>query len=99
MQSASVVTPPAKTSRHTFRHARAMLLAEVGESIKTAQALLGHSDLETTLSTYAHAIPVSQRRAVKTVAVAAGRPLTALAVGRGAGGVHQVSEAYQDSAA
>jgi len=44
------------------------LLAEVGESIKTAQALLGHSDLETTLNTYAHAIPSSQRRAVDRVA-------------------------------
>jgi integrase len=43
------------------------LLAEVRESIKTAQALLGHSDLETTLSTYAHAIPSSQRRAVDRV--------------------------------
>jgi integrase len=40
----------------------------VGESIKTAQALLGHSDLETTLNTYAHAIPGSQRRAVESVA-------------------------------
>jgi integrase len=44
------------------------LLAEVGESIKTAQALLGHSDLETTLNTYAHVIPSSQRRAVDRVA-------------------------------
>ena len=37
------------------------------ESIKTAQAILGHSDLETTLNTYI-AIPDSQRRAVERVA-------------------------------
>jgi integrase len=53
---------------HSFRHTHATLLAEVGESIKTAQALLGHSDVETTLNTYAHAIPSSQRRAVGRVA-------------------------------
>jgi hypothetical protein len=41
--------------------------AEVGESMKTAQVLLGHSDLETTLNIYAHALPASQRRAVNRV--------------------------------
>jgi len=41
------------------------LLGEVGESLKTAQAILGHSDLETI---YMHAIPESQRRAVEKVA-------------------------------
>jgi hypothetical protein len=34
----------------------------------TAQSLLGHSDLGTTLNTYAHVIPGSQRRAVERVA-------------------------------
>jgi integrase len=58
----------ARVSWHSFRHTHATLLAEVGESIKTAQALLGHSDLETTLNTYAHAIPSSQRRAVDRLA-------------------------------
>ena len=43
-------------------------MGELGESIKTAQAILGHSDLETTLHTYVHAIPDSQRRAVERVA-------------------------------
>jgi integrase len=56
-----------RVSWHSFRHSHATLLAEVGESIKTAQALLGHSDLQTTLNTYAHAIPASQRRAVERV--------------------------------
>lgn len=57
-----------RVSWHSFRHTHATLLAEVGESIKTAQALLGHSDIATTLNTYAHVIPDSQRRAVERVA-------------------------------
>jgi len=57
-----------RVSWHSFRHNNATLLGEVGESLKTAQAILGHSDLETTLNTYMHAIPESQRRAVEKVA-------------------------------
>jgi integrase len=53
---------------HSFRHTHATLLGEVGESLRTAQAILGHSDLETTLKVYTHAIPESQRRAVGKVA-------------------------------
>ena len=53
---------------HSFRHTHATLLGEAGESLKTAQALLGHSDLETTLNVYTHAIPESQKRAVDKVA-------------------------------
>lgn len=49
---------------HVFRHTHATLLGDLGESIKTTQALLGHSDLGTTLSVYTHAVPESQRRAV-----------------------------------
>jgi integrase len=56
-----------RVSWHSFRHTHATLLTEVGESIKTAQALLGHSDLRTTLNIYAHVIPDSQRRAVERV--------------------------------
>lgn len=55
-------------SWHSFRHTHATLLGEVSESLKTAQALLGHSDLETTLNVYTHPIPESQRRAVENVA-------------------------------
>jgi integrase len=51
-----------------FRHTHATILGEVGESLRTARALLGHSDLETTLNVYTHAIPESQRRAVDKVA-------------------------------
>jgi len=57
-----------RISWHSFRHTHATLLHEAGESLKTAQALLGHSDLETTLGVYTHAIPDSQRRAVERVA-------------------------------
>ena len=57
-----------RVSWHSFRHINATLLGEVGESVKTAQAILGHSHLETTLNTYIHAIPDSQRRAVERVA-------------------------------
>jgi integrase len=56
-----------RVSWHSFRHTHATQLAESGESLKTAQALLGHSDLETTLNTYMHVIPDSQRRAVQHV--------------------------------
>jgi integrase len=58
--------PP--VSWHSFRHSHATLLSETGESLKTAQAILGHSDLETTLNIYTHAVPESQRRAVEKVA-------------------------------
>lgn len=53
-------------SWHSFRHTHATLLAEVGESLRTASAILGHSNLGTTMI-YAHAIPESQRRAVDKV--------------------------------
>src|SRR6202521_6030249 len=53
---------------HSFRHTHATPLGEVGESLRTAQAILGHSDLETTLNIYTHAIPESQKRAVAKVA-------------------------------
>ncbi len=57
-----------RVSWHSFRHSNATILGEVGESLKTAQAILGHSDLETTLNIYMHAIPESQRRAMEKVA-------------------------------
>jgi integrase len=44
-----------------------MLVSSAGESLNTAQSLLGHSELETTLNIYTHAIPESQRRAVDKV--------------------------------
>ena len=57
-----------RVSWHSFRHTHATLLHDIGESLKTAQSLLGHSDMQTTLTVYTHAIPDSQRRAVERVA-------------------------------
>ncbi|NIV39789.1 MAG: tyrosine-type recombinase/integrase [Anaerolineae bacterium] len=57
-----------KIGWHGLRHMHATLLGEVGESLRTAQALLGHSDLQTTLNVYTHPIPESQRRAVDKIA-------------------------------
>ena len=54
-----------RVSWHSLRHSNATILGEVGESLKTAQAILGHSDLETTLNTYTHAIRESRRRATE----------------------------------
>jgi hypothetical protein len=44
------------------------LLGDTGGSLKTAQAVLGHSDLQATLNTYTQAIPDSQRTAAERVA-------------------------------
>ena len=56
-----------RVSSHSIRHTHATILTEVREPIKAAQSLLGHSDLGTTLNTYSHVIPDSQRRAVEWV--------------------------------
>lgn len=53
---------------HSFRHTHATLLTEVGESIKTTRAILGHKNLESTLNIYSHPIRESQRRAIERVA-------------------------------
>jgi integrase len=49
---------------HSFRHTHATLLSDLGESMKTAQAQLGHARLSTTAEIYTHAVPASQRAAV-----------------------------------
>ena len=53
---------------HTFRHTHATLLNELGESVKTAQAILGHSDIGTTLQTYTHAVPETMSKAEERLA-------------------------------
>ena len=50
---------------HSFRHTHATLLSDLGESLKTAQAQLGHSRLSTTAEIYTHVVPASQRAAVE----------------------------------
>jgi len=53
---------------HTFRHTHATLLNELGESLKTAQAILGHSDIGTTLRVYTHAVPETMNAAEERLA-------------------------------
>jgi integrase len=50
-----------RVSLHGFRHSNATIIGDTGESLKTTQAILGHSDLETKLNTYMPVIPDSQR--------------------------------------
>jgi hypothetical protein len=68
--SLSVCERDGKILLHCFAGCtyEATLLHDAGESLKTAQALLGHSDLETTLGVYTHAVPDSQKRSVERVA-------------------------------
>lgn len=51
-------------SFHTFRHTHATLLIEQGANIKSVSVRLGHSDVATTLETYAH---VTERMESETV--------------------------------
>jgi len=53
---------------HAFRHSHSSLLVEMGAPVTVAQAQLGHSDLATTMRTYTHVIPQSQRDAVDRLA-------------------------------
>jgi integrase len=52
-----------KVGWHTLRHTTATLLHEQ-EPLRVAQAILGHSDLQTTLG-YTHVLPGWQREAMK----------------------------------
>ena len=49
---------------HEFRHSHASLLCNAGINIKEIARRLGHSDVETTLKTYAHLYPKEEERAV-----------------------------------
>ncbi|HEY3374022.1 MAG TPA: tyrosine-type recombinase/integrase [Candidatus Aquicultor sp.] len=49
---------------HGLRHSYISLLANQGESIKTIQALAGHSEERTTLRIYTHLYDDSKRKAV-----------------------------------
>jgi integrase len=53
---------------YSFRHIHATLWREVGESLRTAQAVLGRSNVKTTLNVYTYAILESQKRAIDKVA-------------------------------
>ena len=60
---------------HTFRHVHATLLSDLGEPLKTSQAILGHSDLQTTLQVYTHAVSESVLRAEERLAKAVLDPI------------------------
>jgi len=50
---------------HDLRHAYATYLLDSGESVKTVQQLLGHSDAVVTLKRYAHALEESKKRSAE----------------------------------
>ena len=60
---------------HTFRHLHATLLSELGEPLKTSQAILGHSDMQTTLQVYTHAVSESVLRTEERLAKAVLDPI------------------------
>lgn len=51
-------------SFHTFRHTYATRLLEMNVNAKTAQELLGHSNISMTLDTYSHVMPDLKKDAV-----------------------------------
>lgn len=53
---------------HELRHTQATLLIGSKCDIKTVQHRLGHSDIETTLNIYAHAIDANDEAAAQTIA-------------------------------
>ena len=48
---------PANTSFHTLRHTHATMLIANGADMRTVQERLGHANVATTLSLYAHVVP------------------------------------------
>lgn len=51
---------------HQVRHTYATLTLGAGEPVHVVSAIMGHSDVATTLRLYAHAIPDQQRQAAET---------------------------------
>lgn len=62
----SLELPP--VSWHSLRHTMATQLGEVGTPARTAQEILGHSDVAMTLNVYTHPPLESQRAALERVA-------------------------------
>jgi integrase len=61
--AASVVLPQIRF--HDLRHSAASLLLMAGENIKVFSERLGHEDVRTTLTVYAHTLPTMQRSAAE----------------------------------
>ncbi len=51
---------PASARMHDLRHSAATLLLSKGVAVKVVSEMLGHADVSTTLSIYAHALPDMQ---------------------------------------
>ena len=51
---------PASTRMHDSRHSAATLLLSKGVAVKVVSEMLGHADVSTTLSIYAHVLPDMQ---------------------------------------
>lgn len=58
---------PARVRFHDLRHTAASLLREIGADPRTAQGLLGHSDVTLTLGTYTHTNEDAMRAALEQV--------------------------------
>ena len=54
-------------SPHIFRHSYATLLNDAGASVKTIQAIIGHSDVQTTINRYVHSREDKKQEAVLSV--------------------------------
>jgi len=52
---------------HDLRHTYATRLFELGEQPKTVQALLGHSNVNVTLSTYTHVLDITKEKAASKI--------------------------------
>lgn len=52
---------------HIFRHSYATLLNDAGATVKTIQAIIGHSDVQTTINRYVHSRDEKKQEAVRNV--------------------------------
>ena len=59
--------PLPQITLHDARHTHATLLLQAGVPAQVVSARLGHSDVQTTLSTYAHVMPTSDALAASVV--------------------------------
>lgn len=70
---ASYLELPPETSFHTLRHTHATMLIANGVDMRTVQERLGHANVATTLSLYAHVVPGRDQAAAEAFADASRR--------------------------